>query len=464
MDIPQGFQLDPQSGLYYKEEYGGDAGAPVRIVTWLDPQSGTTQEVRYPAEPPQAQPLDEAEQLLEPPPEPLLVPTGLPEQNPYAAQQAAYPPEPPPLSHGVYDGSEIPPPLPQKKSKAVVLAVAASVVVLAAIGVCGWGFGWFSGQSAPVDSAVSSAPPAVSAQDVPSEAPSVAASDAVSEPEASEEPQASQLGSIEKPELVADVGIEVVYHSKTTADITLTNLHIQSGYPTKIPGAIFTRKREILYDWDVSVADYCLSLMYLCEEDGEDKTITMSDMYALLFDLKEGGSDDIFDVECSVTENSITFHNVTFPEDRGVDFSSPETVYAVGIQEGLYSYLKETRATVMPGEAAGDAADFPYAGNYICMSDSIPKEYRPSIHLGSDMRFTMIINTGEGMNEAAGNFVWDIQTGMLYLNFEQIGGGDPGDKYREAEVKILSDTQIQFLTEGFGLMGAKDQFGIFTRQ
>ncbi len=55
--IPQGYQKDQNSGLYYQETAATDAqGAPVRRITWLDPDTGNTTVKDYPVTPPTAQP------------------------------------------------------------------------------------------------------------------------------------------------------------------------------------------------------------------------------------------------------------------------------------------------------------------------------------------------------------------------------------------------------------------------
>ena len=49
---PDGYSLDPESGLYYSSAMGADpeTGTPVQWVTWFDANSGEYQQVCYPVE------------------------------------------------------------------------------------------------------------------------------------------------------------------------------------------------------------------------------------------------------------------------------------------------------------------------------------------------------------------------------------------------------------------------------
>ncbi len=697
MDIPTGFQFDPQSGLYYKEEDSWADGAPVRLVTWLDLQSGATQQVCYPAamespvipeaapvsafsipegfapypgsdlyfqtencmengvpvqrvtyynpaegsyhqvdypveqpspepepvagdalsspaleeqaytapdwagseqeaapavfvpaaeeellpEPvpaaaeeeylntePIETPLAEEDELLDPPPEPLLVATGLPEQNPYAQ----VPSEPPPvytdlpgaIEQEIYTAPGTRP-LPEKKSKLAVVAAIIGVFVLAAVGVCGWRFGWFGGHSVPVDGSGASQPPAVSAPGTSDASDPAGPSDAAS-------------GDGANPLAQLPVSVTVEHYSPWDANITLSGIPFKESYPASIPGK---DKDAMLYRWGAAFGSYEVALLYFCEDENDTGTVTPGDMQCNLWKTKpEGGGSAVGEVAYEIAGDSITFFHVTLPaeETDAFDFSSPEATYTVTILEGdarlekdctasisqaaseetpvlpleqVYRYTDEATALevvleihqndgafrlamdlggstysiwgsysaqsddilileanapppppIWPGNAqfllqtdgglrlegpgdlgvlpiggvlmptgdtittsyqAAGGTDFPYAGEYVCSDEQVPAEYRPSIRLDDTMGFTMTINTDQGMVESAGQFAWDIQTGMIYLNFDHIGGGDPGDGYREAEVKIIGDDQLQFLTEGFGLMGYDQNWGIFTR-
>ena len=704
MDIPIGFQFDPQSGLYYKEEDSWADGAPVRLVTWLDSQSGATQQVCYPAavespvipeaapvsvfsipegfapypgsdlyfqtencmengvpvqrvtyynpaedsyhqvdypvEQPSSEPgsvtgdalsspaleeqadtapdwagseqeaapatapsavspaaeeellpepvpvtaeepldielmempLDEEEELLDPPPEPLLAVTGLPEQNPYV-QQHTDSSEPPPiyadLSESIEQEIYTAPgvwPLPEKKNKLAVIAAVVGALMLIAVGVCGWRFGWFGGQSAAGDGAEASQPPVIS---VPSTTSGT--SNPAESPEVSSEDGSNPLAQL-------PVSVTVEHYSPWDANITLSGIPFKESYSASIPGK---DKDAMLYRWSAAFGSYEVALLYFCKDANDTGTVTPGDMQCNLWKIdSEGGGSAVGEVTYEIAGDSITFFHVTLPaeETDAFDFSSPEATYAVTILEGdarlekdctafiskaaseetpvlqleqVYRYTDEATALevvleihqndgafrlamdlggstysiwgsyfaqsddilileanapppppIWPGnvqfllqtdgglqlEGPGDlgvlpiggvlmptgdtittsyqaagGTDFPYAGEYVCGDEQIPTEYRPSIRLDDTMGFTMTINTDQGMVEGAGQFAWDIQTGMIYLNFEHISGGDPGDGYREADVKILGDDQLQFLTEGFGLMGYDENLGIFTR-
>lgn len=95
---PEGFEIDPESLLFYRSDRGNDpdTGAPVQWVTWFDPNTGEYRQVSYPVE---AQPEPEALPLPEEPePEPEPVSEPVPEPVPVhtIVDEPAQQPEPQP--------------------------------------------------------------------------------------------------------------------------------------------------------------------------------------------------------------------------------------------------------------------------------------------------------------------------------------------------------------------------------
>ena len=553
MDIPYGFQLDPQSGLYYKEEDGwdADAGAPVRIVTWLDLQSGATQEVRYPAAPAEASipqpasspiieipqgfepypgsnlyyrcegcvengvpvqrvtyydpvdasyhqvdypaqppeetlpphyddtptvqpeeemierttppeaeeelsiseavaqlpPLDEAVQLLDPPPEPLLIPTGLPEHNPYAAEQT-YPPEPPPMFEDappeapqeIYyaPGTQ---PLPEKKSKVAIIAAAASVMVLAVIGICGWQFGWFGGQSAPVDGSISS-PPTVSTPDAPSETPSDV-------PDASEPavPSEDEQGtpSQNTPDIDA-VGVEISYISPTTADITLTNLSLEKSYPASLPGR---ESNAMLYYWGVSFGDYEVALALFSGDELGTGTLTTGDMQADVWERKtDGGYKTISQLDYTVSDHSVTFHHVVLPAESGIDFSASSVPCSILAQVGDMTSEKETQAKTQQGDGFAISDDllgthYRYANEQTGMEVVLELDYESGT-------FQLAADLGGSTYHISGGFTVDSD-GTLILE----GSGPPAPIWK-------GGARFQLQPDGGLLLESPENVGVLS--
>lgn len=649
MEIPYGFELDSESGLYYKEEAGYDeaTGAPVRIITWLDAQSGAMQQVNYPcgnaptlyepppgfepctgsrlyyyseyvmdeesgialqrftyfdpdngtyeqvdypAEPPAQvqeavfvaeQPAEAPPPVEEIPPEVAAPPyveeiQPVEEAPPFVEEippVVEAPPEPPPefddlppLSQAPYENQNYP--QRGKKSKLPVVLTVFGLALLAGVGVYGWQIGWFGGQSTPA------VMPSV-------EASGAAQSDGQSGAPDDGERVVDEQALATVRQTVEKVQVEVAYRSASSADITLKYVPIGNSYPASIPGM---NKNSMLYYWGVKIGNYEVALCYFCQDENDTAMLTPGDMQCDLWEItsKENGkssSHSIASLDYTLTDNSITFHNVTLPASSGIDFTTGSFDCTVWVQVGEASAQEQKRPSVKKSEFAppsydlladsyryveermgmevllflrkeesafqmnidfagstytvnggfelledsvlrlesgnsmpdyiwrggarlrvledgslllespeqlgvmdagarllptdGGAAQgmdttgmaaFPYEGYYVCMDPELPQEYRPSILLSADMRFSMNINTGQGMVTGFGTFVWDMQPEMLYFTFEQINGKDPGEGYNEARVKILEDKRIQFLNEGFGLMGYNDLFGIFTLQ
>ena len=662
MEIPYGFELDSESGLYYKEEAGYDeaTGAPVRIITWLDAQSGAMQQVNYPcgnaptlyepppgfepctgsrlyyyseymmdeesgvalqrftyfdpdngtyeqvdypAEPPAQvqeavfvaeEPAEAPPYVEETPPEvaappyveeipteaaaPPYVEEAQPveEAPPYVEETPPVeeaPPEPPPefddlppLSQAPYESQNYP--QRSKKSKLPVVLTVFGLALLAGVGVYGWQIGWFGGQSTPA------VMPSV-------EASGAAQSDGQSGAPDDGERVVDEQALAAVRQTVEKAQVEVAYRSASSADITLKYVPIGNSYPASIPGM---NKNSMLYYWGVKIGNYEVALCYFCQDENDTAMLTPGDMQCDLWEmtLQENGkssSHSIASLDYTLTDNSITFHNVTLPASSGIDFTTGSFDCTVWVQVGEASAQEQKQPSVQRSEfaplseglladsfryvneeagmevllllrkqenafkmdidfagstytinggfellegnvlrlesgnsapdyiwrggarlqlledgslllespeqlgvmSAGqrllptdwgtgqgmdttNSAAFPYEGFYVCMDPGLPEEYRPSILLGADMRFSMNINTGQGMVSGSGTFVWDMQPEMLYFNFEQINGRDPGEGYYEAEVKILDSSRIRFLNEGFGLMGYNDLYGIFTRQ
>ena len=211
METPQGFRLDPNSGLYYSEKPSKDSvtGAPVRLVTWFDPKTGISRQSSYPVSEPQppkqetrtaapTQPASKAAPEVAPSvpkSKPAPIPGGFAldpqsklyyrseqgvdgsgtpiqrvtyydpakrtyhpvdypvKQAPAAreAQPLPAPPEPQPdfSDIGAMLQQEQYRPVRKKKAILPIAAACASVLLVAALGVCAWQFGWFGKGTSP---------------------------------------------------------------------------------------------------------------------------------------------------------------------------------------------------------------------------------------------------------------------------------------------------------------------------
>lgn len=126
--IPSGFALDPQSKLYYRSEQGvNGSGTPICRVTYYDPVRRTYHAVDYPVK--QA-PAAQAQQPLPAPPEPQ---PDFSDIN-TTLQQEQYRP------------------VHKKKAILPIAAACASVLLVAALGICAWQFGWFGKDGTPTPS------------------------------------------------------------------------------------------------------------------------------------------------------------------------------------------------------------------------------------------------------------------------------------------------------------------------
>lgn len=210
MEAPQGFRLDPNSGLYYSEKQSKDnaTGAAVRLVTWFDPKTGVSKQTSYlvvepappkpqgmptPATPanaaaPESAPSDSKNKAAPIPSGFVLDPesklyyrseqgvdsTGTPIQRvtyydpakgtyhavdypvkqaptAQAAQPLPPPPEPAPDfgDVGAMLRQEQYQPAHKKKPILPIAAACGAILLVVTLGICAWQFGWFGTGDSP---------------------------------------------------------------------------------------------------------------------------------------------------------------------------------------------------------------------------------------------------------------------------------------------------------------------------
>ena len=459
MTIPNGFQLDPGSGLYYQETHGYDpeTGVPVRLITWYNPADGMYHQTAYPVQQPDATMPEEVGAVAESEPDaeasqsfsadrikPL---TQTEEEVPIPA-----PPEPP------VDFSDLAPaplqaaqqPFPGKsasaaKNKKTRLVLAVLLVCIVCIGsvFAAFHMEWLTPETlrlaASPELSSSSFPEASLPEPVEEEAaPSVP-----SQESATPEPETTEP---EQPEISAEPvwnGPEMYIYDDPTGQLVLELINMG----------------EFILIGEMEGSTYSVEGVYSIN----------GDKLQLVVDRNQTPYD--WEGEAIFVRRQWQSMVLESPEEIGILLSGASLNY-IGDEQEETAELEE-EAVVREKDAAIEAikraadpwyADsiFPYEGSYICKDTQIPKEYRPALQLDKDMTFSIKLNMGSGIASGSGTVVWDVQPEIIYLNFEEIDGQKPVSSLETAVVEVMEDgTSLRFLTDGFGLMGYDSDEGIF---
>lgn len=469
MDIPKGFRLDPNSGLYYSERQAKDSvtGALVRLVTWFDPKSGTSRQTSYPivrTEPSQPKTIQPTHVSAAPIPQgnPAPIPdgftldpqsklyfrsekgmdnTGAPVQRvtyydpgkksyhhvdypiqPTATAQGARPlpapPEPPP------DFSDVPTMLGQennrsanqKKSAVHIIAICASILLVTVLGVCAWQFEWFAGKD-----------PAAPIGSTPSAAPSMPVDTGPS----SSEPELT----VRSDELASSYAYEKI----------LSGEIIELFFPD---GQNF----ELRYD-----------------HNGRNQVVTGT------YTLKDGVITLSAQQTASGWSDGSSFSMQKF---RRLRYEGPENIgtFVPGMvlkpSDGTGELTEEQQAELeQDAQAAKDAAALEresnsFVGTFVCSDPSIPEELRPAFTIdGKTNLCTVSFNFDNKMLHGTYTYYWEKGSDIISIYLSSFEDAThPARDLPNPKIKIIDEDTLEFLSDDFGNMGSGEYKNIFVKQ
>ncbi len=381
MSVPNGFLFDQNSGLYYKDEMTVDQNnAPIRLVTWYDPNTDTYNPVAYPVDSTQNFPQNSVTQNYQ--------------QN-YA-------------DNGLQADTANQKPL--KKGKGGLIAIIASssaFVVLVVLGIVGWQMGWFNALFSSGDSAV-----------IPENSPTPTASNATPAPtsQATPSPAPPTISPTQPFSATINIdNVEIYQYLESDYEIDILDIYIPdllNSYPKSLPDV---GVGDLMYSWEVYFGDsYAVSLYYICEEVDSTEEIDVYDMSAAFWENTSTGWTSLHFLDFWAGDNYISFYDVILPENPHLVFTEYTSLFTY-IQLGTNSESRD-----IPVESGGYTAESSdHLGTFYSYTDNIPVlEYTPYIELYADGTYYMYLNLGDGMADGTGTYTYAPETRDGYMYFK----------------------------------------------
>ncbi len=191
----------------------------------------------------------------------------------------------------------------------------------------------------------------------------------------------------------------------------------------------------------------------------------------VMMDLDFGGSTYTVEAEYTVQDNTVEIMLdgglAAIGWDGHSQFALDENGLTL-ISDGHLGVLEPGETLIPQGGSdttqSGTSSAFTQGtSTFMCMDSDLPEEYRPFIQFHSDGTFYMFINMGEGVYDSSGTYAVNEETGRITLTFLEINSSDPGPNHSIADIDIIDENTLYFITDGFGLMGYGEDDGIFTR-
>jgi len=319
MNIPQGYILDSNSGLYYSEIQADNK----RIVTWFNPEDNSYNKISYPLEEISNEPVMNS------------------------------------------DNSKLPNTIPRNPKKKMggkkkLIIIIVLILLIGGLSFSIWHFEWY--HNIPfLNNLFSTEEESQAVLSVSGNSLEESTEKQVSTEEESKREEESTLESEsvltqEKLELEV-VTIKVEASAPNMANIKIEGIFFEETYPASEEGK---EVDDLLYKWEIEMGNYAVSLMYFCEDANDTGTITLEDMQCDLweFDEEDNSFSAIQTLTFTAEDNQLIFEDVVISEESKIDLSTYKNY--------VFRYLNGTEEIeVKPKTSIRKQEDFQLTSNIV---------------------------------------------------------------------------------------------------